>query len=340
MESALRHVKGKEGKRLNSAEDIVSLLIDSQGSYLSGESLARSLHCSRAAIWKWMRSLKKDGFGIQAHPKMGYCLSSLPDTPFPSVVRAGLKTSQIGQEIYYYAKIDSTNAAARQLAEEGAKEGTLVIADEQLKGRGRLGRNWISPPKKDLLFTLIFRPDMKPLQVFRLTLISSLAISEAIERETGLRPLIKWPNDLYLDNKKLCGILSEFAGEQDRVSYCLIGVGININSDLSAYPEIRDTATSLSQCLKREVARVQILKAILEGIEENYHCLKKEGVAGLREEWHNRSFILGKKVVVSSDTAETYGIAESIDEDGFLILRDEKGERKRILSGDVSLRLT
>jgi BirA family biotin operon repressor/biotin-[acetyl-CoA-carboxylase] ligase len=340
VESALRHVKGKEGKKLNPAEAMVSLLIDSPGSYLSGESIARSLNCSRAAIWKRIRSLKKDGFVIQAHPKKGYCLFSLPDIPFPSVVKAGLKTSLFGQEVYYYPKIDSTNASARQLAEAGAKEGTLVITDEQLKGRGRLSRSWISPPKKDLLFTLVFRPDLKPLQVFRLTLLSSLAIAEAVERETGLKPRIKWPNDLYLENKKLCGILTELAGEQDRVSYCLLGIGININSDPSIYPEIRDIATSLSQCLKREVPRVQILKAILESMEENYHRLKKEGIAGLREEWNNRSFILGKKVVVSSDKTEEYGIAESIDEDGFLILRDEKGERKRILSGDVSLRLT
>jgi len=324
---------------LHQDEKIISLLIGHQG-YLSGESIARSLNCSRAAIWKWMGKLKKDGFAIHAHPRLGYRLLSLPDIPFPSVVRSGLKTSRFGQEVYYYPRIDSTNSAARQLAEKSAQEGTMVIADEQLKGRGRLSRSWISPPKKDLLFTLIFRPDMKPVQVFRLTLISSLAISGAIERETGLKPLIKWPNDLYLDNKKLCGILSEFAGEQDRVSYCLIGVGININSDLSAYPEIRDSATSLSQCLKKEVPRIPLLKGILESIEQNYQQLREEGVGKLREEWSNRSFILGKKVVVSSGEVEEHGIAESIDEDGFLILIDEKGERKKVLSGDVSLRVT
>jgi BirA family biotin operon repressor/biotin-[acetyl-CoA-carboxylase] ligase len=287
-----------------------------------------------------MRKLRRDGFTIQAHPRMGYRLLSLPDTPFPSVVRAGLKTSIFGQEVYYYLRIDSTNATARQLAEEGAKEGTIVIADEQSKGKGRLSRSWISPPKKNLLFTLIFRPAMKPIQVFRLTLLSSLSISEAIERETGLKPLIKWPNDLYLNHKKVCGILTEFAGDQDRVSYCLVGIGMNVNFDPSVYPEIRDSATSLSQCLKQEVPRVQILRKILERIEENYRWLKREGVARLQEEWNNRSFISGKMVTVSSGETDECGIAESIDEDGFLILRDEKGEKKKILSGDVSLKVT
>jgi len=323
---------------LNQDEKIISLLMDDQG-YLSGEYLARSLNCSRANIWKWMRKLRKDGFTIQAHPRMGYRLISLPDIPFPSVVKWGLKTSQFGQQVYYYPRIDSTNKVARHLAEEGTKEGTIVIADEQTKGRGRLNRNWISPPKKNLLFTIIFRPEMKPMQVFRLTMISSLAISRAIERETGLRPLIKWPNDLYLNEKKLCGILTEFAGEQDRVSYCLVGIGINMNFDPALYPEIRDIATSLSQCLQKEVPRVQILKGILERIEESYHCLKTEGVERLKEEWNKLSFLLGKRVMVSSGETEEHGIAESIDEDGFLILVDDRGKRKRIVSGDVSLRL-
>jgi len=324
---------------LHQDEKIISLLLEHQG-YLSGESIARSLTCSRAAIWKWMGKLKRDGFVIHAHPRLGYRLLSLPDTPFPSVVRSGLQTSRFGQEVYYYPQIDSTNSAARQLAEKSAQEGTMVITDEQLRGRGRLSRTWVSPPKKDLLFTIIFRPDMKPIQVFRLTLISSLAISRAIERETGLQPLIKWPNDLYLENKKCCGILTEFAGEQDRVTYCLVGIGINVNSNPGEYPEIRDTATSLSQCLKKEVPRMPILKAILEDIEQNYQQLREEGVGKLREEWNNRSLILGKQVLVSSDEAEEHGIAESMDEDGFLILIDEKGEKKKILSGDVSLRLT
>jgi len=337
--SVLRHVKEKKGERLSPAEEIVSLLIDGQGDYLSGESLARSLDCSRAAVWKWIRRLRKDGFVIQAHPKRGYRLISLPDTPFPSVVRAALGTSYIGQVVSYYPRIDSTNATARQLAEKGAEEGTLVITDEQLRGRGRFSRRWYAMPKKDLLFTLIFRPELKPLQVFRLTLLSSLAVAEAVERETGLKPLIKWPNDLYLENKKFCGILTELAGEQERVSYCLIGIGINVNSDPSSHPEISNIATSLSCCLKREVSRVQILKTILECIEEKYERLKREGIARLREEWNNRSLILGKRVIVSSNKTEEKGTAESIDEDGFLILRDEKGERKRILSGDVSLRL-
>ena len=319
---------------------LIASLLEAQEEYLSGEALAKRLNCSRAAVWKWVKQLKHEGFEIHSHPKMGYRLLSLPDIPFPAVVRSGLKTSHFGRTVHYYSTIGSTNDVARRLAENGATEGTLVIADEQSTGRGRLNRTWVSPPKKNLLFTLIFRPAMKPLQVFRLTLISSLSIVRAIEEETGLQALIKWPNDLYLKNKKLCGILTEFACDPDRVAYCLVGIGINVNLDPSRYPEINGLATSIAHCLGREVPRVPILKRILERIEEYYGRLQQEGVAALRSEWNNLSFIVGKRVMVTSGESEEEGVAESIDEDGFLILRDVNGGQKRILSGDVSLRLT
>lgn len=254
-------------------------------------------------------------------------------------IKEGLKTICFGQEVICLPSTESTNLVARQRAQEGAREGTLVITDYQTKGRGRLERRWWSPPGENLLFSIIFRPPFEMTQAFRLTLVSSLAIAEAIRQKTGLEALIKWPNDIYIKGKKVSGILSELGVRNEKAEYVIVGIGINVNGDPSIHPEIRGIATSISVELGQGFSRLRLLKVILELIEGYYHVLKEGDFGSLRQTWDSLSLVKGKRVKVVSMGCSQEGVAESIDKEGFLILRDDSGERRRIISADVSLSL-
>ena len=323
---------------MDNNEEVLRFLKDTKG-YVSGEKIAGELNISRAAVWKRIGRLKREGFLIDAEPRLGYRLVIPPDKLLPIEIKDGLRTNYIGQEIIYYPKTESTNMIARNLAMEGAGEGTIVIAEEQTKGRGRLDRSWISPAGKNILMSLIFRPEVMPRQVFFLTMLSSLSVIKAIRKITSLEAHVKWPNDIFMEYKKIGGILTEFSAEQDRVNYVIIGIGLNVNFDPSLFPEIRDIATSISRVFKMEVSRIDLLRAILEEMEIGYGALKQGRIDEIREEWDKCSMIKGREVTITSFDSIIEGIVESMDEDGCLILRDRSGKRKKIVSGDVSLRL-
>ena len=230
-----------------------------------------------------------------------------------ATIKEGLETVCFGQETIYFPSAGSTNLVAKERAQRGAKEGTLVITDYQTQGRGRFERRWWSPPGKNLLFSLIFRPPLKITQTFRLTVISSLAVAEALREEAGLEALIKWPNDVYVKGKKISGILSEVGIEDEQLQYVIVGIGININSDPSTHSEIRDIATSLSLELGQSFPRLRLLKVILMLIERYYYFLKKGDFNSLRQTWDALSLIKGKKVKVGSRGHIQEGIAESFD---------------------------
>ncbi|MDY6853309.1 MAG: biotin--[acetyl-CoA-carboxylase] ligase [Thermodesulfobacteriota bacterium] len=323
---------------VNRGEEVLILLKDTDG-FISGEKIASELKISRTAVWKQISRLRKEGFQIEAHPRLGYSLVFSPDRLLPSEIRNGIKASLIGSEISYYEKIESTNAIAKNLAMNGAEEGTLVIAEEQTKGRGRLNRDWLSPAYSNILMSLIFRPNLQAAKAFSMIMLTSVAIVRAIQGTTSLVAQIKWPNDIYLHNKKLGGILTEFNAEQDRVNFIVVGVGLNVNFDPCLYPEIKDTATSLKKVLGKEVKRAVLLRSILEEIERGYSAFNKGCISQIRCEWDNHSLVTGKHVRIHSLDNVEEGVAESIDDDGYLILRDINGNTKRILSGDVSLRV-
>jgi len=251
-------------------------------------------------------------------------------------IKSGLRTSLLGRHVVYRPSVGSTNDVARELAEEGAPEGTLVIADEQRAGRGRLGRRWLAPKGSSLLMSLLFRPPLAPHQAGRLTMICSLAIADAIEEVTGLRPGLKWPNDILLGGRKAGGILTELGTTGERLDYAIVGVGLNVNLDVAQFPEIAATATSLSRELGREVPRLEVLWAILAEIEERYLRLR----AGLspHEEWAARLVTLHQQVRVTTPQGVLEGWAEGVDADGALILLLPDGRRRRLLAGDVTLR--
>jgi BirA family biotin operon repressor/biotin-[acetyl-CoA-carboxylase] ligase len=252
----------------------------------------------------------------------------------------GLTTTLVGRKAIYYGSIGSTNDVARELAVEGAPEGTLVIADEQMAGKGRLGRRWLAPPGTSLLMSLLFRPHfLAPYQAQRLTMICSLAVVEAIEAVTGLATAIKWPNDIVVQGKKAGGILTELGAIGEHLDYAVVGLGLNVNLDFGVgetMGELAATATSLSQELGREVSRLALLWRILKNVEGRYQRLRAGELP--HDEWASRLVTLDHHIVVDTPQGVVEGWAEGVDADGALILRTRCGERQRVLAGDVTLR--
>jgi BirA family biotin operon repressor/biotin-[acetyl-CoA-carboxylase] ligase len=247
-----------------------------------------------------------------------------------------LRTDFVGQSIVYHSSLSSTNELLKGLAAQGTPEGMLVIADEQTAGRGRLDRKWLSLPGTGLLMSLLFRPNLPPHQAQRLTMICALAIAEAIEGLTGLPAGLKWPNDIFIKGKKAGGILTEAGTMGGRLDYIVMGMGLNVNLSISAMPELRGIATSLSQELGRAVSRLELLWRILEGIETRYKSLMKGSLP--HDEWAARLINLSCQVQVTTPQGVLVGWAEGVDADGALILRMSDGQRKPILVGDVTLR--
>lgn len=254
------------------------------------------------------------------------------DNLSPELIAAGLGTLWLARHIVYYESVGSTNDEARRLAQAGTPEGTLVIAEEQTAGRGRLGRQWLAPAGQALLFSLIFYPTIEPRYLYQLTMLSSLACVQAVAEQTGLRPAIKWPNDLLLDDRKLAGILSEVGQAGERL-YVVVGIGLNVNVDFSAWPELRQQATSLSEALGQPVPRLPLLQEILRRIEVGYDRLR----AGHSpyDEWVANLATLGKPVRVTTPEGILEGQASGVDPDGALCVTLADGSTKRILAGDV-----
>lgn len=243
-----------------------------------------------------------------------------------------LTTQFVGRNLFYYPVTSSTMDVARKAAREGASEGTTVVAEEQTAGRARLGRSWINPPGV-IAISIILRPEMS--QLLRLTMVASLATSRGIERATGLKSTIKWPNDILINGKKVSGILTESALRGQSVDWAVVGIGINVNFDPKAFPEIADTATSLSNELGKEVSQLEVLLNLLREIELFYLALRRG--EPIHEEWRNCLETLGKMVQVKSGNDVEEGYAESVDSDGSLLLRRSDGSLARFITGEVTL---
>lgn len=257
----------------------------------------------------------------------------------PGLIKTGLGDSLFGAGIVYRMSLGSTNDLAKDLALRGAPEGALVITEEQTAGRGRRGRSWLAPSKTNLLFSLLLRPALSPNRVFSLTMALALAAVEAVEEETGLRCRIKWPNDLYAGSGKLGGILTEFSGKDRQVDWVVLGLGLNVNwSPGEGRTGSRFAATSLFAETQKKVSRNGLLVQILKRFESHYGRLLAEGGDDLYRKWNECSLVLGKEVVIESEERQISGKAIRIDENGALILEDERGKVHTITHGDVSLR--
>jgi len=312
---------------------ILELFKSHNGQFLSGEDISERLKVTRAAVWKHIEKLRDVGYDIEAVPHLGYRLRGIPDKMLPDEIQYKLETEIIGKTIYAYEKTDSTNRLAYDLAEKGSGEGIVVVSEQQRRGKGRLGRKWVSPPG-GIYLSCIIRPTIAPSEIQEFTLVAALSVCDALNEVTGLMPRIKWPNDILLGGKKVCGILTEMKAETDRIDFIVLGIGINVNASVKALP---GTATSLSVELDRRVSRIDIVRSLLRNLEKEYFIFKERGFCAVRESVKKMSDTLHKRVRVSIHNDVIEGEAVDIDEEGALVLRMDAGSFHRVVSGDVSL---
>jgi BirA family biotin operon repressor/biotin-[acetyl-CoA-carboxylase] ligase len=317
-----------------SEELVLSFLAEAGDEYVSGEAISDKLGLTRAAVWKHVESLRAHGYRIDAVPARGYRLAEVPDRLTPLELRPLLNTHDLGQVLHWYEELGSTNDRARELAEEGAEHGEVVIAEAQTAGRGRRGRTWISPARRNLYFSAILRPDLPPARAPELTLVASLAVCDAL-RHAGVPAGIKWPNDVLASERKIAGILTELAAEADRVHWVVIGVGVNVNARAEDFPEeLRGEATSVLLERGEPAPRALFAAACLAELEGWIDRHAEEGFGPVREAWRARSVTLGREVTASVQGREVAGTAEDIDDSGALLVRG-RGGVERITAGDI-----
>lgn len=312
-------------------EAILNFLRKSEG-FISGEEISKSLKISRAGIWKHIQELRDDGYEIVAVPHLGYRLASAPDKLFPSEIQSNLHTKIFAKKIFHYEVVTSTMDIAFDLGLKGEPEGSIILAEGQQKGRGRMGRNWISPKGKGIYLSLILRPKLLPNEAAKLTLLSGVAVSEAIRKITGLSCLIKWPNDILIRDKKVGGILTELSAETDQVKFVILGIGINVNTRKALLPK---EATSLKEEMGDSVSRVELARQIIKEIEEFYLLFEREGFNPILKQWKHLSSTIGKRIKVTSLKEIIEGEAIGIDNHGALLVRKDSGFMAKVISGDV-----
>ncbi|HHT46266.1 MAG TPA: biotin--[acetyl-CoA-carboxylase] ligase [Firmicutes bacterium] len=324
-------------------QKILQLLRDNSSGYFSGEEMARMLGVSRTAIWKNIQSLLLDGYHIESSPRLGYRLVRVPDLLYPAEILKGLKTKIIasGPElIYHFLQVDSTNTSLKKLADQGAADGTVVIAEEQTAGRGRLGRSWFSPAGKSITLSILLRPSLAPGNTPLFTLMTAAAIVRGIKNILpDISVGIKWPNDLMINKRKVSGILTELKAEADLLHYLIIGIGININSEEKDFPpELRNIATSLFlENNKTKISRQQLLCEILQELDDAYRRYFLENPAFIIKEWKKFDITLGRKITVKTIKDTFIGTAVDLAADGSLILEEVGGKKRQFQAGEVTL---
>lgn len=318
---------------------ILSLLKENNNNFVSGQNISDKLGVTRAAIWKYMNALKEDGYNIESVSKKGYKLISSPDILSLEEISPYLNTKFIGRNVIYFDSIDSTNTKAKALGDAGEKNGTIVVAEEQTNGRGRLGRAWVSPKYKGIWMSIILRPDLNPLEATKITQIAAAAVVTSTE-ELGIKTLVKWPNDIVINHKKVCGILTEMNAELTKINYIVVGIGINVNLDENEFPEdINLVATSLKIETKASVNRQQLVAKILNNFEKLYlKFVEENDIKPSITICKEKSALIGNEILIVNRGESIKALALDIDENGRLLVKYENGREEFLISGEVSIR--
>jgi BirA family biotin operon repressor/biotin-[acetyl-CoA-carboxylase] ligase len=317
-------------------EKILNLLRVSRSGFLSGEELARKTGISRTMVWKHIKSLEREGFGIEAVPSQGYRIVSVPDSLRQSDIKPGLKTKIVGREIHLVQEIASTNTLGMEMAGQGSPEGTVVIAETQTGGKGRRGRKWISP-KGNLYLSVILRPDIPMHKAPLITLMGAVAAATTIRKVCGIPADIKWPNDILIAGRKVSGLLTEMSAEQDRIRHIVLGIGIDVNMDPDVLPpDVRAHATTLATEAGKKIDRPAFLQQLLRELDHWYQAflLNEQDVLC---EWKALNATIGNLVTVSGAGETLEGLAQGIDEDGRLIVMLGDGTQRTVAAGDVTI---
>lgn len=320
-------------------KEILNLLKENKDSFISGQYISNKLGVSRTAIWKYMNQIKDDGYKIESISKKGYRLISSPDILTFDEIEPYLITKSMGRNIFHFDSIDSTNTKAKELADLGKSHGSIVISEEQVSGRGRLGRNWVSPKYKGVWMSIILTPDLSPIDAAKLTQTAAAAIVKATE-ELGLKTYVKWPNDIVVNHKKVCGILTEMSAELTRINYVIVGIGINVNIDEEEFPEdIKQVASSLKIETKSAVNRQKLVGKILNNFEVLYtKFVNNNDIKASIDICRENSAVIGKEIFVIRQGENVNAKALDIDEEGRLLVEYADGSRENLISGEVSIR--
>lgn len=319
------------------AELLRRILEECEGKFVSGQDIGRRMGMSRAAVWKQVQGLRRRGFGIEGARGAGYRLLGRPDVIEEQELFSRLSRTDFRKSFVFFPVTDSTNSRAVELAGKGGAHGTVVCADSQTGGRGRMGRRWESPPGVNLYFSLLLRPPLEPLHAPRLTLVAAIALAASVEECSGLTASLKWPNDLYLGGRKAAGILAEMSADPDRLRHVVIGVGLNVNAEPHDFPEaIRGKATSLKGLTGRAFRRVEVLARFLDSFADCYGIFLSGGFKALLPEWVRRDVLAGKPVLLRCREEEARGKALGVDESGMLLFRREGSARtEKVASGEI-----
>ncbi len=319
-------------------EQILRLMMQHPETYYSGEQMARLLHVTRAAIWKHIDALKKMGCEIECKPNRGYRLVHIPDVLQPEILGiydfSGLMKCC---DFKVVESTPSTNELAKQLAAKGAVDKTIVIAESQTEGKGRMGRTWQSEKGSSLTFSMILRPQVSPVHASKIGLMAGVSVAQAIHECTEADAKVKWPNDVLIGKKKVCGILTEMSAECDTIEYIVCGIGINVNQT-SFSDDLMAIATSLRQETGRDFVRGQLLLSFLTAFFEHYDAWMQKGdFTPVITEYTKQSMLVGQTVTVDNHGEKLTGLCVGFDKDGFLVISKD-GKRQRIMAGDVSIR--
>lgn len=317
-------------------EKILKLLNENGAVYLSGEQVSQILGISRTAVWKHIKALKAAGYEIESISNKGYRLKSASSDLDALALKMMINQTNVVKAGYYFEQIDSTNQEAKRHALSGQRINQLFVADEQTAGRGRLGRTWASQRKEGLWFSLLLYPEIQPDQASTLTLVAASAMSKAIEKTTGLDVGIKWPNDLILGRKKVCGILTEMSAEINHLHYVIVGIGTNLGQ-MTFDDALKDKATSIRAEGKSITAKA-LLEAFLETFEQDYNRFCQQDISGVIEEQKKRSVTIGRRVCITRGNEQLEAEAIDIDNEGKLVVRFDDGSVTALFSGEISVR--
>ncbi len=323
---------------MSDLETGIVLMLKSSPRYITRGELTAGLDAAAGELDGAIDDLRARGYRIDEVPGQGLRLVDVPGVLDGCEIRAALHTSLIGREIFPFGRVTSTNDVAFSLARGGSPEGTLVIAEEQVRGKGRLGRDWHSPPGLGLWFSIVLRPDITPHESSTVSLAVALAVAGVIRDSYGVDARIKWPNDVLVGPRKVCGILTEAEFREDRVEFVVVGVGINVLHAESDFPEdLRAVATSISVESRAEVNRIEVISRVLRAVEDKYGHLCRKGFEDIRREILPLSSLMGRMTRVLTGNGTTEGVAIDIDETGALIIRGENGLNEKVVAGDATL---
>lgn len=315
---------------------LIKLLAAHPDTYISGQRLSNELNISRNAIWKHMNELKKDGYQIESRPNKGYRIISSPAKLSENTLQWGLDTARIGRNLFHQETVASTQLIAHEKARENTAHGTVVIADEQTSGRGRMDRSWHSAKGKGIWMSIILRPSISPSLAPQLTLLTATVLADVLHKNTGQEPQIKWPNDILFNNCKIAGILTEMQAEQDQIQYLVIGIGLNVNHSLTELPaELEGRASSLNLETGKEWQIQPLIQEILTNFEQAFDLYMENGFRNVKQKWESYGYKVGRPITIKTLRDHWEGIFLGIAEDGALLATDKNGETKKFYSAEI-----